>query len=151
MAVGQRDVIRRAVPLNERLFRLEGGENVPVLLGAKCPSCGHCFFPSRVLCASCGLAGLEPVALSGTGRVWTYTVAHQAPPGAIVQPPYVIAQVELPERVLVHSLVTGCAAEDVRIGMDVEIAPIKVREDDEGRDVMAFAFRPLSRHHEAEG
>ncbi len=148
MAIRQRAVVRPAVPLNERLFRLEGAGSRVVLLGAKCPSCGHSFFPSRVICASCGLAGLKPAALSARGRIWTYTVAHQAPPGAIVQPPYVIGQVELPERVLVHSLLTGCAPEDIRIGMEVEIVPIKVREDAEGRDVMAFAFRPLERHDE---
>ena len=45
-------------------------------------------------------------------------------------------------------LVQDCTPEQAEIGMDVELVPVKVREDDEGRDVLAFAFRPAD---ESEG
>lgn len=150
MTVQQQQGSRPALPINEHLFRLdEAAGGRPVLLGGRCPDCGHHFFPKRAICAGCGRAGLEEVTLSSRGKVWTYTVAHQAPPGAIVEPPYVVAQVELPERVLIYTLVTDCRPEDVAIGMEVEIKPVKVREDEEGRDVLAFAFRPAGKQKEA--
>ena len=151
MTLRQEQVARTAVPLNERLFRLdEAAGNRPVLVGRRCPECGHHFFPGRAICAGCGRIGLDEVELSRTGKVWSYTIAHQAPPGAIVEPPYVVAQVELPEGVLVHTLVTDCAPEDVRIGMEVAIVPVKTGEDDQGRDLVAFAFRPVAMSEEVE-
>lgn len=146
MAVRQQNRPRSAVSLNERLFRLEKRKTrSPVLLGGRCPDCGCYFFPRRAICPGCGRVGLETVDLSRRGKIWTYTIAHQVPPGAVVKAPYVVAQVELPEAVLVGSLVTDCAPEDVQVGMEVEIAPVKVQEDEEGRDVLAFAFRPVAK------
>ena len=141
MGIRQRERAPAAVPLNVRLFRLDEAGR-PLLIGRRCPDCGCSFFPSRVICARCSRIGLEEVELSGCGKIWSYTIAHQAPPGAVVQPPYAIAQVELPEHVLVQSLVTDCRPEDVRIDMEVEIAPVKVGQDEDGRDLVAFAFRP---------
>jgi uncharacterized OB-fold protein len=68
----------------------------------------------------------------------------------VVQSPHIIAQVELPESVLVTSLITGCEPADARVGMEVEIVPMKVQEDEEGRDVLAFAFRPVGKPEEPE-
>lgn len=142
--MSQRTQTETAVPVNERLLRLEQDDSLrPVLVGARCPSCGHHFFPRRAICPGCGHQGLETVDLSGRGRVWTYTIAHQVPPGAIVKAPYVIAQVELPEHVLVGALIQDCAPEDVHIGMEVEITPVVVGQDEDGRQRVAFAFRPV--------
>ena len=142
MAVPQQ--VQRTLSLNERLFRLDEATGKPHLIASRCSQCGYIFFPRRTLCAACGSGGLEETVLSGGGRIWSYSVAYQAPPGAVVRPPYVIAQVELPERVLVFALITDCAPEEARIGMEVEITPVKVAADDEGRDIMAFAFRPVA-------
>jgi uncharacterized OB-fold protein len=68
----------------------------------------------------------------------------------MVQAPYVVAQVELEEGVRVGALITECSPDDVSIGLPVEIVPVKIREDDEGRDVVAFAFRPAAKPEEAE-
>lgn len=140
-----RQQAQSAFPLNERLFRLDEGTGGSLLIASRCPHCRCFFFPRRAICAACDGSGLEEAMLSRSGCIWSDTVAHQAPPGAVVQPPYVIGQVELPERVLVHALITNCAPEDARIGMEVEIVPVKVREDEERRDIVAFAFRPAKR------
>jgi uncharacterized OB-fold protein len=142
MAVPQQ--VQSALSLNERLVRLDEASGRPYLVATRCPQCNYCFFPKRAICAACGNDGLEETALSGRGRLWSYSIAHQAPPGAVVQPPYVIGQVELPERVLVFALITECAPEEARIGMEVEITPMKVGADEQGRDIMAFAFRPVA-------
>ena len=142
MAVPQQ--VERTLSLNERLFRLDEATGTPYLIASRCPQCNCFSFPRRTLCAACGGGALEETVLSRSGRIWSYSVARQAPPGAVVQPPYVIAQVELPERVLVYALITDCAPEEARIGMEVEITPMKVGADDQGREIMAFAFRPVA-------
>ncbi len=149
MATNERRTGAEIVSVNPRLFRLdEGNGGRPVLLGGRCPGCGCHFFPRRAICPGCGKAGLEDVDLSSAGKVWTFTIAHQVPPGAIVEAPYVLGRVELPEGVLVGALITDCSPEDVHVGLEVEIVPVKVREDDEGRDVLAFAFRPTEKSKE---
>ncbi len=90
MAVLQQ--IQRALSLNERLFRLDEATGRPRLIASRCPHCRYAFFPKRAVCAACGVSGLDEVMLSRSGRIWSDTVAHQAPPGAVGQPPYVIAQ-----------------------------------------------------------
>lgn len=135
---------REAVSANPDLFRVEKGDGERlVLLGGRCSGCGHHFFPRRAICPGCSRTDLDDVDLSPEGKVWTFTIAHQVPPGAIVEAPYVLGRVELPERVLVSALISDCSPEDARVGLDVEIVPVKVREDDEGRDVLAFAYRPV--------
>jgi uncharacterized OB-fold protein len=137
---------RSAAPLNERLFRLEESNGIrPVLLGSRCPECGQHFFPRRTICLACGHEGLGTAELSGTGTVWSYTIAHQVPPGAIVKAPYAIAQIELPESVLIGALLRNCEPDEVRIGMEVEIVPVVVGKDAQGRETVAFAYQPVRR------
>jgi len=63
------------------------------------------------------------------------------PPGSLIEAPYVVAQVELPERVIVTSVLSDCDVDSVRVDMPVELVLEKVKEDDEGNDVVAFKFK----------
>lgn len=115
---------------------LEVGPGGGRLIGARCPACGAHFFPRRELCSRC-LGHLEPVALSGRGTVHTFTVIHQAPPG--FEAPYVLAYVDLPEGVRVLGQLEGEPA----IGAQVELVLRTVGQDDQGRRVVGFRFRPV--------
>lgn len=44
------------------------------LEGAACGACGRVAFPPRPTCAACGGASFKTVALSGRGRIYTFTV-----------------------------------------------------------------------------
>lgn len=135
---------KRMVPLREGLFRLPRGPgDRGALLGSRCPDCGAYFFPRRVGCLSCGRQGLEDSDLSTRGKVWTYTVAGQTPPGSLIEAPYVLAVVELPEKVMVQSPLADCDLDAVHVGMDVEFVLVKMKEDEEGNDLMAFKFKPV--------
>jgi uncharacterized OB-fold protein len=75
------------------------------------PHCGHCQTPDPV-----------PVAVSGRGKVKSFTINHQAwVPG--MQTPFVIAAIELDEQAELYVLsnVTGCAVEAVYSGMPVKV------------------------------
>lgn len=122
-------------------LRLGKGEEA--LEGSRCPDCGDTFYPPRTICLSCYHEGLDRVALSRRGTLHTFTIARLALPGAFVKAPYVIAQVELPDGVIIPTVLDDVDPESVKIGMELEIVIEKAMSDAEGNDVMAFKFRPL--------
>ncbi|PXY27700.1 Zn-ribbon domain-containing OB-fold protein [Prauserella muralis] len=98
----------------------------PTLLGSHCGSCGRKAFPPREVCPSCGEPSLgDPVELSRQGRIYSYTVVRQAPPG--LSTPYVLGYVDLPDDgVRVMSRIESVRDGDVRIGAPVAL---DARED----------------------
>lgn len=74
----------------------------------------HLFFP-RIAQPGTGRTDLEWVEPSGMGTVYSSTIVRNRPP----EPDYVIALVDLPERVRMMSRIVGCDPEAVRIGMAV--------------------------------
>ena len=130
---------RTQVPIKGARLRL--GES-PALMGSRCPQCGEHFYPPRYVCLNCYQEGLEEVALSTRGELWTFTIARAALPGTLMTPPYVIAQVRLPEGVSLATVLTDVDPDAVRIGMPLEMVVEKASVDSEGNDVMTFKFRP---------
>jgi len=114
----------------------------PQLRGSACPSCGARFAGQRAICLGCGQRGLDECLLSPLGVVWTFTIVHQKPPGAIIEPPYVIAQIKLQDGPFVQSVITGCAVADVHVGMPVAMTLYDTDRMSDGNRVVAFSFRP---------
>jgi uncharacterized OB-fold protein len=112
------------------------------LEGSRCPDCGEHFYPPRVVCLNCFREGLETVALSRTGKLYTFTIARMALPGTLVPAPYVIAQVELPEGIHVATVLSDVDPETVKIGMELEFVSEKAGVTPEGSDIITFKFRP---------
>ena len=131
----------KKVPLRPGIFRIpdKPGEK-PYLLASRCRECGKHFFPQRVICLNCGTETLEEAPLSGRGRIYTFTVARQQLPGALVQVPYAIAIVSMEEGCQVYSPITE-NWDSLAIDMDVEVYFEKVAEDEEGNDQLAYKFR----------
>jgi len=135
---------KHMVPLREGIFRMpDTPDGKPVLLGSRCPNCGAYYFPQRQICVACGRDGLDETELSGRGKVWTYTIAGQTPPGSLVEAPYALAIVELPEKVAIRAVLTDVELDAVKVGMEVEITLAKMKEDQDGNDVMSYKFRPV--------
>jgi len=132
---------KKQVPLKPGLFKIpdKAGEE-PYLIASKCKECGTYFFPIRVICLNCGAEAMEETPLKGRGKVYTYTIARQQLPGALVQVPYVIAIVSMEEGCQVHTPVTE-GWESIKIDMEAEVYFEKVREDEEGNDVLAYKFK----------
>jgi uncharacterized OB-fold protein len=143
MAQSEKSPAKHMVPLREGIFRMpDTADGKPVLLGSRCPECGAYYFPKRHICIACSHEGLEEAELSGRGKVWTYTIAGQTPPGSLIEAPYALAVVELPEKVAIRSVLTDVDLDAVKVGMDVEIKLVKMKEDDDGNDVVSYMFRP---------
>jgi uncharacterized OB-fold protein len=136
---------KKQVPVKEGLFKLPSDQEQGSLLGSKCKACGEYFHPPRVVCANCFGEDLEEVALSRRGKIYTYTIGRVAYPGTPFTAPFITAQVELPEKIQVLSLITGLDNDKVKIGTEVEIYFWKIAENEEGNELMAYAFRPVTK------
>ena len=120
----------------------------PYLEGTKCSSCGAIFLDKRsVACSKCGSSGqFSKVKLSSKGKVYVFSVVHQSFPG--IKTPYVTAIVDLPEGVSVRGNLVELDPESVQknpkqvFDLPVELTTSVVAKDREGRDVVAFQFKP---------
>ena len=116
----------------------------PRLLGSRCTACGTAGFPARPFCPHCRATdGITGVVLSPQGRVHSFTVVRQAPPG--VEVPYVLAYVDLDDgvRVMAQVAAPGPGPSDgrgVEIGTPVrlELAPVATAGQEE--ELMGYRF-----------
>ena len=129
------------------LFTFKDG--VPYLVGSKCQHCGRVYFPKRTICYDCKkLDPMPDVLLSRKGELKQGIVVGSAPVGFTA--PYVVGYVMLPEGVKLFTQLVkeGVSNEDMTDdeltpGRDVEVLVEKIREDDDGNDVIGFKFKLL--------
>ena len=113
-------VLPRITPLNEHFWR--GGAQGELRF-LRCRSCRHWVHPPAPVCPSCLAKDLAPEAVSGRGRVYSYTVNHQRWIPGSDEAPYVVAIVELVEQggLRLTTNVVNCPPGEVRIGMPVRV------------------------------
>lgn len=138
----------RQIPIKEGLWSEPSSEDEkPQLIGTRCRHCGEVHFPKKAygICNHCQSRDLDEIKLSRNGKIHSFTVVMQKPPEYYRGPvPYAEGFVELNEGVRVETLFTDCNFDDLRIGMDVELVIEKLHEDEEGNEIVAFKFRPVS-------
>ncbi len=111
-------------------------EDAPELLGTRGVESGSYFWPPTLAVSANPNAPFEerePVSMSRTGTLWSYTTNHYAPPEPSVrQAPYTICAVELEreQMVVLGPLATGADPSLLRIGMRMELVlgPLVVEE-----------------------
>jgi uncharacterized OB-fold protein len=128
----------KQVSLDER--RLQLPDTLP---GCKCRDCGEVYYPRRMRCSNCTSVNLEEIAVTPRGKIASYTTLTLAPPGSAVTAPYSIGAVVTPEGAHITTVLTEPDPEKLKVGMDVEMVVLKVKEDAEGNDVMAYMFKPV--------
>ena len=108
------------------------------LLVQQCASCGRLRHLPKPWCPGCLSQQFTWTPMSGKGQVYSYTVMHRAPAASFsAELPYVVALVELEERVRMISNIVGCPPEQVRIGM-----PVTVVYEDINDHSALFKFAP---------
>ncbi|PZU59924.1 MAG: DNA-binding protein [Sphingobium sp.] len=93
-----------------------------LLMIARCADCGYHVHPPARFCPACESRTVAPQAVSGRGRVYSFTVNYKAwVPDLPV--PYVLALVELDEQAVLRlpANIVGCDPDDVEIGMAVSV------------------------------
>ena len=129
------------------VFRWPAGE--PQLIGGRCSSCAAVTFPHQGSCPRCGQTGMERHLLPRRGTLWTWTTQGFLPkePYAGGETPetfrpYGVGLVQLGDEVRVEARLTESDPAALRFGMDVELVVIPFRVDEDGTEVMTFAFQP---------
>ena len=133
------------VPIEDGYFRIpDDPDELPRLLGSECPNCGEVFFPRRLVCAKCLHEGCADVELSTRGRLWTWTYCHVPLFGKkdADVPGYGVGQVDLPEGPRVQAILSA-TADELEIGMELEIDLETLRENSDGDEVVIYRFRPV--------
>lgn len=132
----------------ESLF--EWPTDTPRLKGSKCLACAQVTFPAQTACPRCGGNEVEQVPLSTRGTLWTWTRQRFQPKN----PPYIgresakefkgygVGYVELPEGRIEARLAVGID-EPLRIGMPMELTFVPFATDEDGTEVITFAFKPV--------
>lgn len=103
----------------------------------RCADCAYHVHPPVPFCPRCEGGNVAPVAVSGRGRITTFTINHkQWVPGLPV--PYVLALVEIEEQADVRLVanITHCDPATVTVGMAVEAW------FEEAEDLWVPLFRP---------
>jgi uncharacterized protein len=92
------------------------------LLCQRCTRCRRYMHPPVPLCSNCHSKDIEPVAMSGRGTIYAFTVVRRVfHPGFAQQVPYTLALVALAEQPGLHVLsrIAGCEPDAVKVGLTV--------------------------------
>jgi uncharacterized OB-fold protein len=114
--------------------------DTPTLLGSRCTVCGRTHFPRTDACPYCAAEETEPVELSRRGTLWAWTAVTAPPPGYKGEVPYGVGIVELPEGVRVIGRLTETDPGALSEGQAMELRVVPLHRDDEGNDVVTYAF-----------
>lgn len=138
------DTAKEWVPVKPGLFEFVSDDRKSIqLVGSRCANCGEKHFPKMSICPKCTARELETVPLIGTGVIRTFTVVRQTAPTWKGPVPYIIVIVKLDDGVEITTHLTGCDPEKVKIGSRVRAVAGKLRDDEEGRDVIAHMFEMI--------
>jgi len=137
------------VPITDGLFTWPS--DAPRLLASRCTECGNHMFPVQDGCSRCSGASTETVELGRRGTLWTWTVQSyppKSPPFAgNADPetfePYGVGYIDIDGRLLVESRLTVADPDDLDIGMELEMVIDPLFVNDDGDEVVTFAFAPV--------
>jgi uncharacterized OB-fold protein len=135
------------VPIAPGLFT---ATDEPQLIGSRCTDCGIVTFPTQDSCPRCGTTAMDEHLLARAGRLWAWTTQSFPPPA----PPYLgatgadftpfgVGYVDLGD-VKVEARLTESDPAVLRNGMAMELVLVPFRTDDDGNEVVTFAFRPAT-------
>jgi uncharacterized OB-fold protein len=122
----------------------------PQLIGGRCPSCAAVTFPALAACPRCGTPGMERHLLPRRGTLWTWTTQEFLPKepyasGETMETfrPYGVGLVQLGDEVRVEARLTESDPTKLRFGMEVELVIVPFRVEEDGTEVVTFAFAPV--------
>jgi uncharacterized OB-fold protein len=137
----------KQVLIGENLFDMSGGE--PALIVTHCKSCGDYFFPKTFTCHNPDCTGkeVEDTLLSRRGVIENYSIMNYPPPPPFVAKdpyePIVCAAVKFPEGIVIIGMMEDMTADQVKIGMEVEVTVGTLYTNKNGEDIIAWKFRAV--------
>lgn len=138
----------KQIPVHPGLFTWPAER--PQLLGSRCRNCGEAAFPAQDDCRSCSASDSEIVPIGDRGTLWTWTIQGFLPKTPYNSgeteadfTPYGVGYVEMPGGVRVEARLRENHAEDLCIGMAMQLEIVPFRTDAEGNELMTFEFHRI--------
>ncbi len=123
--------------------------DAPQLIGASCATCGATTFPAQASCPRCGAVDMARQLLPRRGTLISWTTQEFLPKDpfgsgetAETFKPFGVGLVQLGDQVRVEARLTEPDPAKLRFGMEVELVIVPFRVQDDGTEVMMFAFSP---------
>jgi len=117
------------------------------LIGTRCGNCGTVDFPPRSICPKChrkSVGKMQRQKLCGKGVVISYTVVHDAPSQFDLLKPYVLAVIEMEEKVRLTSQLIDVEPANVKVGLPVEATFRRLGQEGEAGIIQyGYKFRPV--------
>jgi uncharacterized OB-fold protein len=143
------DVATTQIPVDPGLFTWPADE--PELLGSRCTACGVMTFPTQPDCPRCYGSDMETTPFARRGTLWTFTTQEfvpKSPPYARQETeetfrPFAVGYVEFPGQARVEGRIDTADLDSLAIGMEMEVVVVPFMEDDDGNEVVTYAFRPV--------
>ena len=117
------------------------------LIGSRCGDCGETVFPAQSLCPNCSAQDMADVRLPRQGTIVTWTTQGFIPSFPYIGKesakefvPFAVALVQLGDVVRVEGRLTENDPEKIEFGGNVELTMVPFAADDEGNEIMTYAF-----------
>jgi uncharacterized OB-fold protein len=121
----------------------------PRLIGSRCDNCGAVTFPVQSRCPRCSKAAMVELHLPRRGTLVSWTTQGFPPvlpyagdPTGASFEPFGVGLVQLDDVVRVEARLTENDPAKLDFGMEVELAIVPFYVDDDGTEILTFAFAP---------
>ncbi len=123
----------------------------PQLIGSRCDECAAVTFPAEARCPRCGRATMSELLLPRRGRLVSWTTQGFPPiipyagdeTGASFEP-FGVGLVQLDDLVRVDVRLTEHDPAKLDFGMEVELQIVPFSTDEDGTEILTFAFAPVA-------
>src|SRR5262245_13691172 len=122
----------------------------PELIGSRCDECGATTFPVQTRCPRCSRPSMSELPLPRRGTLVSWTTqgfppvvpyAGDATGKSFV--PFGVGLVQLGDVVRVEARLTESDPAKLDFGMEVELKIVPFYVDDDGDEIVTFAFAPI--------
>ncbi|MHC9295734.1 Zn-ribbon domain-containing OB-fold protein [Mycobacterium sp. LTG2003] len=123
-------------------------EENPQLIGSRCADCSATTFPAQARCPRCSSANTTETLLPRRGTLIAWTT-QGFPPGPPYKGPtgkdfvpFGVGLVQLGDTIRVEGRLTENDPAKLQFGQHVELTMIPFTTDDDGNEIITFAFTP---------
>jgi uncharacterized OB-fold protein len=122
-------------------FEVHGAAGA-TLIGTSCTRCETTAFGAQRACLACASNDVERVAVDGHGTVLTYSIIHRPAKDWWGSTPYVVAEVETDDHVVVVAAMVDISPEEVVVGARVELRCVLVDGPTPDVSVAVYQWAP---------
>jgi len=121
----------------------------PQLIGSQCGGCGATTFPVQQRCPRCSGPDMNELLLPRRGTVVAWTTQGFPPGPPYAGPtgkdfvPFGMGLVQLGDLIRVEGRLTENDPAKLQFGQEVELTMVPLTTDEEGNEVLTYAFAPM--------